>query len=100
MDKMFFELTKTFEDTVEDTVEDIVETVEEEEEFGVAFVDEIDETIGKKKETINNTLQNEPNIANLQLEEEKIVEEGINKTEPEIEQAIEPYLKKKRGKKK
>jgi len=101
MDKMFFELTKTFEEPVEDTVENIVETVQEEEDFGVAFVDEVDETIGKKKETINNTLQNEPNNVNLQLEEENCVtvEEGINNTEPAIEQAIEPYLKKKRGKK-
>ena len=41
----------------------------------------------------------EPNNVNVkQLEEENCVtvEEGINKTEP----AIEPYLKKKRGKKK
>jgi predicted nucleic acid-binding protein len=46
--------------------------------------------------------QNEPNIVNVQLEEENCVtvEEKINKTEQAIEQEIEPYLKKKRGKKK
>jgi hypothetical protein len=97
MDKMFFELTKTFEDTVEEPVEETVEeTVEEEEEFGVAFVDEIDETTGKKKETINDILQNEPNNANVQLEGENCVTEEEDKNKSEIE----PYLKKKRGKKK
>jgi hypothetical protein len=108
MDKMFFELTKTLgeSDEEKEVKEEELKEEEEEEEFGVAFVDEVDETIGKKKETINNTLQNEPNSENVQLEEENCVtvEEGINKTEPviepAIEQAIEPYLKKKRGKKK
>ena len=117
MDKMFFELTKTLgesdeenevkeepkeEEPKEEEPKEEEEEEEDEEEFGVAFVDEVDETIGKKKETINNTLQNEPNIANVQLEEENCVtvEEKINKTEQAIEKEIEPYLKKKRGKKK
>ena len=103
MDKMFFQLTKTLDESEEEKEkvehEDVINPVED---FGVAIVadiDPIDKTIGKKKETISDATQNESeDIDAKQNVTEDVIEDDTNKNE--IEEAIDPYLKKKRGKKK
>ena len=103
MDKMFFQLTKTLDESEEEKEkgehEDVINPVED---FGVAIVadiDPIDKTIGKKKETISEATQNESeDIDAKQNVTEDVIEDDTNKNE--IEEAIDPYLKKKRGKKK
>ena len=103
MDKMFFQLTKTLDESEEEKEkvehEDVINPVED---FGVAIVadiDPIDKTIGKKKETISDATQNESEYIDAkQNVTEDVIEDDTNKNE--IEEAIDPYLKKKRGKKK
>jgi hypothetical protein len=103
MDKMFFQLTKTLDESEEEKGngehEDVINPVED---FGVAIVadiDPIDETIVKKKETISNGTQNgTEDIDVIKDVIEDVIEDDTNKNE--IEEAIDPYLKKKRGKKK
>ena len=100
---MFFQLTKTLDESEEEKEkvehEDVINPVED---FGVAIVadiDPIDKTIGKKKETISDATQNESeDIDAKQNVTEDVIEDDTNKNE--IEEAIDPYLKKKRGKKK
>ena len=99
MDKMFFQLTKTLDESEEEKEkvehEDVINPVED---FGVAIVadiDPIDKTIGKKKETISDATQNESEDIDAK---QNVTEDDTNKNE--IEEAIDPYLKKKRGKKK
>jgi hypothetical protein len=112
MDKMFFQLTKTLDESDdekekekekedEEKYEDNEEEKEEEpddDNFGVAIVadlDDINEPIGKKKETIGDLQQNTSEDIDVKPDESECVAEG-NKNE----KAIEPFLKKKRGKKK
>lgn len=101
MDKMFFQLTKTLDESDEEKEEKEKEEKEKEEvinpieDFGVAIVanlDPIDETIREKKETIGDVMQNGSEDI------DDVIEDAINKNE--VEEAIDPYLKKKRGKKK
>jgi hypothetical protein len=103
MDKMFFQLTKTLDESEEEKEngehEDVINPVED---FGVAIVanlDPIDETIVKKKENISDETQSgSEDIDAKQNVTEDVIEDDTNKNE--IEEAIDPYLKKKRGKKK
>ena len=118
MDKMFFELTKTLDESddekavreekeeneknEENEKKEEKEDINQVENFGVAIVpdlDSIDETIGKKKETISDVAQNgSENIDVTQNGLEDGIEDDTNNKE--IDEAIEPFLKKKRGKKK
>jgi hypothetical protein len=99
MDKMFFELTKTLGESDEEKEVKEESTEEEEEEFGVAFVDELDETIGKKKETISDPMQNISEDTDVKQNDIEGALEDVSK-DNQIKQSIEPFLKKKRGKKK
>ena len=96
MDKMFFQLTKTLDESDEEKEEkEKEEVINPIEDFGVAIVanlDPIDETIREKKETIGDVMQNGSEDI------DDVIEDAINKNE--VEEAIDPYLKKKRGKKK
>ena len=96
MDKMFFQLTKTLDESEEEKEkvehEDVINPVED---FGVAIVadiDPIDKTIGKKKETISDATQNESeDIDAKQNVTEDVIEDDTNKNE--IEEAISIYEK-------
>jgi hypothetical protein len=94
MDKMFFQLTKTLDESEEEN-EDVINPVED---FGIAIVANLD-----PKETIVDVTQNESEDVTETIDAkqnglEDVTEDGANKNE--IEEVIDPYLKKKRGKKK
>ena len=101
MDKMFFQLTKTFDESDEEKEKEKEDHINDD-DFGVAIVADLDaihEPIGKKKETISNAMQNESEDIDVKSNDnEGFVENASN--EQEVKQAVEPFLKKKRGKKK